>query len=175
MRTLALTILSLLALPGCTSTEGDDDTGPDPAFVDGDGFPELTGTPTSEASIAKGETLHAQVPVDGDTAYVRLAVEDYATSVVLVQNWADEGGPSTTVAADVEIPIGSSAAPGTYYLTVELCSTGGGCTNPFKRVSYERLGAGTTYRRTDFDSPPLTQVGEPRDSTIPIQTFDLVE
>ena len=57
-----------------------------------------------EATIAKGETLHVSVPVDADTAYVRLAVEDYATSVVLVQNWADEGGPSTSVDAEVTIP-----------------------------------------------------------------------
>ncbi|MBI1947906.1 MAG: hypothetical protein HYS27_19605 [Deltaproteobacteria bacterium] len=143
-------------------------------YVDGDGFPELTGAPSCEATIAKGETLYVTVPVDADTAYVRLAVEDWASSIVLVQNWADEGGPSAGVAAEVTIPPDSSAAPGTYYLTVDLCSTGGGCENPYKQVVYERLGDGTTFGRTDYDSPPRTQVGEAgRDTGLEIQTFEL--
>ncbi|MCC7073195.1 MAG: hypothetical protein IT383_17875 [Deltaproteobacteria bacterium] len=165
-----LAFAALVTLPGCLP-DGDD---PEPVYTDGDGFPELTGPPTCEGSIAKGETLHVSVPVDADTAYVRLAVEDYATSIVLVQNWADEGGPSTSVAADVTIPDGSSAEPGTYYLTVDLCSTGGGCENPYMQVVYERLGEGTTFGRTDYESPPRTQVGEPaRDTGIEIQTFEL--
>lgn len=171
MRRLAvLAAAALAALPACLPEGGD----PEPVYTDGDGFPELTGTPTSESTISAGETLHVQVPVDADTAWVRLAVEDYPTSIVLVQNWADEGGPSTSVEAEVTIPDGTSAAPGTYYFTVELCSTGGGCTDPFQRVFYERLGEGSTYGRTDYESPPLAEVGEPdRDTTIEIQTFEL--
>lgn len=161
-----------LTLVGCVP--GAEGEGEGELYVDGDGFPELTGTPTCEATIAKGETLHVQVPVDADTAYVRLAVEDYATSVVLVQNWADEGGPSTSVPAEVTIPPGSSAEAGTYYLTVELCSTGGGCENPYQRVVYERLGEGSTYGRTEYESPPLAEVGEAdRESGVEIQTFEL--
>lgn len=143
-----------------------------PVYVDGDGFPELTGPLTHQGSASAGDTLMVGIPVDADTAWVRLAIEDYATSTTLVQNEADEGGPSTTVSIDIEIPVGTSAPPGTYYMTVELCSSAT-CVDPFKRVVYERLGQSTTYGRTDFDSPPLVQVGNPYDSAVPIQTFEL--
>lgn len=176
-----LSLLVAVLFAGCLPEDGPDpddagpdnaDAGEDPLFVDGDGFPELTGPITTQGAVAPGDTLIAQVPVDADTAYVRLAVEDYATSISLVQNFADEGGPSTTFQADIVIPDGTSAAPGTYYLTVDLCSSAQ-CIDPFRRVTYERVGEATTYTRVDFDSPPLTQVGDPRDSGIAINTFEL--
>lgn len=167
-----IVLLGLALGAVCSCIPGGDPE--DAVYTDGDGFPELTAAPSSPSSINKGETLTVSVPVDADTAWVRLAVEDYATSEVLVQNWADESEASTAVEAEIEIPVGSSAAPGTYYVTVELCSSGGGCTDPFQRVFYERLGEGSTYGRTDYESPPLAEVGDAnRETGIEIQAFEL--
>ena len=169
----ALVLLSLIAFSACLPDDNSEpDAGTAPLFVDGDGFPELTGSITTQGAVAPGDTLVAQVPVDADTGFVRLAVEDFATSTSLVQNFADESAPSSTFEAELEIPIGTSAAPGTYYLTVDLCSVSI-CNNPFKRVTYERVGESDTYTRVDFDSPPLTQIGDPRDSDVVINTFEL--
>lgn len=181
MRTMA----GILALASCSpKSEGPGgplvgsptgETGGAAVYVDGDGFPELTGpVGLSPATLAPDDTLTVEVPVDADTAWVRLAIEDYPSSLSLVQNWAEEGGPSTTVQAEIVIPIGTSAPAGTYYVTLELCSSAT-CVDPFRRVAYERLGDGATYGRTDYDSPPLTQLGDTWDSTIPIATFELTE
>lgn len=186
-KSLTSSLTSLLCLPwlalpallpalGCGvdagEPDGDPDPDPAPVFTDGDGFPELTGPLAVPATIAKGDTLIADVPVDADTAFVRLAVEDFATSTTLVQNDADESAPSSTFRGELAIPIGSSAPPGSYYLTVELCSSVI-CENPFKRVSYERVGDSDNYTRVDFDSPPLAQVGDARDSGVVITPFEL--
>lgn len=149
------------------------DTGGPPAaiFTNGDGYPELTGPPIiASPSAAKGTEIKVTVPYDSDTIYVRLAIEDYKETKLLVQNWAQTvpaGGGS--VEATVSIP--STTTPtDTYYFTFDLCSSDA-CYNPFKRTTYERTATGTTYTRVGYTSPPLTQDDGPRDSAIPIPTF----
>lgn len=140
-------------------------------FTNGDGYPELTGPPIiASPSAAKGTEIKVTVPYDSDTIYVRLAIEDYKETKLLVQNWAQTvpaGGGS--VEATVSIP--STTTPtDTYYFTFDLCSSDA-CYNPFKRTTYERTATGTTYTRVGYTSPPLTQDDGPRDSAIPIPTF----
>lgn len=140
-------------------------------FTNGDGYPELTGPPVIAApSAAKGTQIKVTIPYDSDTRYVRLAIEDYPTSKVLLQNWAEAvpaGGG--TVEATVTIP--STTTPtDTYYFTFDLCSSDA-CYDPFKRTTYEREGTGTTYVRIGYSSPPLTKTDALRDSGIPIPTF----
>ena len=160
--------LALLACdPGTQKIEGGDDTDSGPIFTNGDGFPELTGSPVPDATIAAGDTLHVQIPVDSDTVYTRVAAQDYATTTVNLRNWAELTSGPTTKTADLWIP--DSTPPGKYYITVDLCSSDA-CTDPYDRVQYNR-GGGDEYDRKDFTSPPLTQVGKDYGSGIPVVSF----
>lgn len=149
------------------------DGGSGAVYTDGDGYPELTGPPViASPSAAKGKEIKVTVPYDSDTRYVRLAIEDFKESKLLVQNWAQAvGAGGGSVEATVSIP--STTTPtDTYYFTFDLCSSDA-CYNPFKRTTYERTGTGTTYTRVGYDSPPLTQTDGPRDSQIAIPTFEI--
>lgn len=150
---------------------GADSGGPGPTFTNGDGYPELTGSPViGSPSAAKGTEIKVVIPYDADTRYVRLAIEDFKESKLLLQNWAQvvpAGGG--TVEATVSIP--STTTPtDTYYFTFDLCSSDA-CYDPFKRTTYERTGTGTTYTRVGYTSPPLTLTDPARDSGITIPTF----
>ncbi len=148
--------------------------GPGATFTDGDGYPELTGSPLISPVIANGpywSYVEVTIPYDADTRYVRLEMYDFNTSTLLVQNWAQAVGASGgSVQATVSFP--SSTPPDTYYFTFDLCSSNA-CSNPFKRTTYERTGTGTTYTRVGYESPPLTQTDGPRDAQITIPTFTI--
>ena len=166
-------------LGGCAEASKPGDTSavePGP-YTEGDGFPELTGAlGVAPAEVAPGEVLRVSVPVDSDTRWVRLQVEDFPTSDVLVQDFDGPGGPSATVAVEVRIPADTVALAGTYYLSVDLCSTDG-CASPYRKVFYERdeeEGGRSGYTRADYQAPPLTEVVAPHDSEIPITTFELL-
>ena len=155
------------------SDGGSDSNSGGATFTGGDGYPELSGPPVvTSPSAAKGTEIKVTIPYDSDTRYVRLAIEDFRESKVLLQNWAQAvaaGGGS--VQATVSIP--STTTPtDTYYFTFDLCSSDA-CYNPFKRTTYERTGVGTTYTRVGFTSPPLTQSDGPRESGITIPTFTI--
>ena len=181
MPLVMLLAAAVLAATGCGTAPGEDDgdgsggdgAGPGPTFTDGDGYPELTGSPAiASPSAAKGTEIEVTIPYDSDTGYVRLAIEDFAQSTLLVQNWAEAvSGGGGSVHATVSIP--STTTPtDTYYFTFDLCSSDA-CYDPFHRTTYERLGADTTYTRVGYTSPPLTQSDGPRDSGIAIPTFTI--
>lgn len=171
------TVVAALLFAACNSGDDPDDgtldAGADTGGAecgDGEGYPELTGSPTVPAAAARGGEIEVTIPVDGDTAYARLAIEDFATSSTLINNWADATEGATSVTATVSIP--EATTPGVYYLTFDLCSSDA-CTDPFRRNTYERTGSGTTYTRVGYDSPPLTQTEGPCDSGLAIPTFDI--
>ena len=167
------------ALAACAeATKPGDTAGVEPGpYTEGDGFPELTGAlEVTPAAVAPGEVLRVSVPVDSDTRWIRLQVEDFPTSDVLVQDFDGPGGPSASVGVDVRIPADTVALAGTYYLSVDLCSTEG-CASPYRKVFYEREeqeGGRSGYTRTDYQAPPLTEVVAPHDSEVRITTFELL-
>jgi hypothetical protein len=179
-RLLPILVLAMAtACDGTTTGEkadaapGSSDGAATATFTNDDGYPELTGSPAiASPSAAKGTEIKVTIPYDSDTRYVRLAIEDYKESKLLVQNWAQAvpaGGGS--VEAIVSIP--STTTPtDTYYFTFDLCSSDA-CYDPFKRTTYERTLTGTTYTRVGYTSPPLTKSDGPRDSAIPIPTFTI--
>ena len=156
---------------GADAGPGADSAGPGATFTAGDGYPELTGSPViASPSATKGGEIKVTIPYDADTRYVRLAIEDFKESKLLLQNWAQvvaAGGG--TVEATVSIP--STTTPtDTYYFTFDLCSSDA-CYDPFKRTTYERTGTGSTYTRVGYTSPPLTLTDPAHDSGIAIPTF----
>jgi hypothetical protein len=177
VRWLALAWVGMLAACAEESKPGDTSGTEAGPYTENDGFPELTGAlAIAPSEVAPGGSLRVQVPVDSDTRWVRLQVEDFPTSDVLVQDFDGPGGPSATVEVEVRIPSDTVALAGTYYLSVELCSTDG-CMSPYRKVFYEREeeeGGRSGYTRTDYQAPPLTEVVAPHDSEVAITTFELL-
>lgn len=168
---LALTSsLLVLSLSATACTGGDGGSKSDPIYVDGDGMPELTGSPTWElSSVAAGETLDVFVPVDTDTAYARVGVYDFATDTLLVANWAETAVPGTTQQGFVTIPLGTAA--GAYYMDVDLCSSDE-CYQPYMRNYYrQEVGGSSTYFERHMDYPTggsLHEIKAYHESEIPI-------
>jgi hypothetical protein len=137
---------------------------------DGAGWPELTGPLTGLApSYASPTDIDVSFPVDEDTVYARLTVYDYDTTTTLIQNWAETVTPGSIVNATIGLAAGVPS--GTYYLTVELCSTDA-CALPVSRNDYERDGASTDYYETRYTNPTAMREG-PCPTAIPIQTFTI--
>lgn len=140
-----------LAAAGCSGGGGDDDDD-GPIYVDGDGMPELTGSPLfALASVTAGDTLDVTVPVDTDTLYARVGVYDFETDTLLVANWAETAVPGTTQQGSLTIP--SSTPAGAYYMDVDLCSSDE-CYQPYMRNYYRQEdGGSTTYFERHLDYP----------------------
>jgi hypothetical protein len=162
--------LLLLSLFAAACSGGGDDDDNDPIYVDGDGMPELTGSPTWELStVPAGDTLDVYVPVDTDTAYARVGVYDVATDTLLVANWAETAAPGATQTGFVTIPLATAA--GAYYMDVDLCSSDA-CFQPYMRNYYRQEdGGGSTYFERHMDYPAggsLTEIADWHESNVPI-------
>jgi hypothetical protein len=154
-------------------------TVPDAGMVSGcesPGVPEMTGPISGlAASYAAGDPIDVGVPVDEDTVRVIVGVYEVGSVLYLAGTAADVAGSSTAM---MSLFAGvREGATGTFYLSIELCSTSV-CTTPFVRNTYQRsdrtaatLGAAETYEQTREnvgDGPGTPEVCA---STIPIQSF----
>lgn len=139
------------------------------------GKPEMTGPITGlKASYAAGDPIEIAVPVDADTARVIVGVYEVGSTLYLGGTAEDVAGSSSKT---LNLFAGvKNGAVGTFYISVELCSTSI-CTTPFVRNTYQRanrtaapLANGETYAQTreNVGGPALT---ESCGSTIPIQSF----
>lgn len=138
------------------------------------GRPELTGPITGlKASYAAGDPINIAVPVDADTARVIVGVYEVGSTLYLGGTAEDVGASSSRTLSFYAGVAGG--AVGTFYLSVELCSTSV-CTTPFVRNTYQRADRtapamnGETYAQTRENVGGAT-VAESCASTIPIQTF----
>jgi hypothetical protein len=159
--------------PGDGGSSGDGAAGGGPG-CSGDGKPEMTGPIAGlSASYAAGDPMDITVPVDDDTARVIVGIYEVGSALYLggTAEEASAGSASLSLFAGV-----ADGETGTFYLSVELCSTSV-CTPPFVRNTYDRadkfapeLTAGETYIQT------RENVGGPADaqdcpSDIAIQSF----
>jgi len=166
VRAAALMMLVSLAA-GCGGDGGGKSS---PIFVDGDGMPELTGSPAwASPSVTAGQDVDITVPVDSDTLYARVGVYDVATDTLLVANWAETAVPGATQNGFVSIPL--ATAPGQYYMDVDLCSSDE-CIQPYMRNYYrQEEGGSSTYFERHMDYPTggsLTEIRAYHESRVPI-------
>jgi hypothetical protein len=170
-RLLACALSSLVAVAACTDA---DDPDADPE-CDGAGKPEMTGPIVGlEESYLAGDPIDVGIPIDEDTA--RVIVGIYEVGTVLYLGGTAEDASSTTAQLSFFAGV-ADGETGTFYLSVELCSTAV-CTSPFVRNTYQRadrevpLTSGETYEQT------RENVGGPADprtcpTDIPIQSFEI--
>ena len=129
-----------------------------------------------QASYPAGDPIEIGVPVDEDTARVIVGIYEVGSTLYLGGTAEDTAG-STTQTLSFFAGVAGGAV-GTFYLSVELCSTSV-CTTPFVRNTYQRadrtqpmLDPGETYAQTrEFvggDAMTLTC-----SSPIPIQSFQI--
>ncbi len=168
---------------GAASTGGSPSTGGESAVggaggasCSSDGKPELTGpiTGLSESYLA-GDPIDISVPHDEDTARVIVGIYEVGSALYLGGTAEEASAGATSLSLFAGVADGET---GTFYLSVELCSTSL-CTTPFVRNTYNRadklapeLAAGETYVQT------RENVGTPADvqacaSEIPIQSFEI--
>lgn len=146
------------------------------ADCDGAGKPELTGPITGlAASYSAGDPINIQVPVDQDTARVIVGVYEVG-SMLYLGGSAEDVAPSSSAALSLFAGV-KDGQKGTFYLSVELCSTRI-CTPPFIRNTYQRADrsaprmAGESYvqKRENVGGPAAAQTCP---SSIPVQSFSI--
>lgn len=160
-----------------TGSGGDDGAGAGGgASCDEPGKPELTGPISGlQASYLAGDPIDVSVPHDADTARVIVGVYEVGSALYLGGTAEEAGAGATNLSLYAGVANGEV---GTFYLSVELCSTSL-CTTPFVRNTYDRadrfaptLAAGETYLQTteNVGTPANTRTCP---SDIPIQSFDI--
>jgi hypothetical protein len=140
------------------------------------GKPELTGPITGlSASYAAGDPVDVSVPHDADTARVIVGIYEVGSALYLGGTAEEAGSGSTNLSFFAGVMNGEV---GTFYLSVELCSTSL-CTTPFVRNTYDRvdrdaptLAAAETYLQTT-ENVGTTANTRTCPSDIPIQSFDI--
>ncbi len=158
----------VLACAGSTPADGGVPDAGGASCTSTAGVPELTSALTGLApSYASGDDITVSFSVDGDTRRARLAVYDYGSTTLLLQNWAEDVAPSSTVTATLTAGVVGGPS-GTYYLTVELCSTSE-CNTPVVRNTYARAGTDTAYSETRLLSPGTESCA----GSIPIAPFTI--
>ena len=133
-------------------------------------MPQLTGALSGiSASYAKGGAMTVSLPVDADTRRAQITIYDYNSPLQLGSS-AAEVTPGST--ATIYINAGTGTAPsGTYYVSVDLCSTSL-CTTPLQRNLHERKAlSATAYTETRTISG--MGIVETCTTGIPIQTFQI--
>lgn len=101
------------------------------------GVPELTGPLTGLlASYVAGDPMTIGVPVDEDTARVIVGIYEVGSSLYL-GGTAEDVAPSSTATMNLFAGV-ADGATGTFFISVELCSTSV-CTTPFIRNTYDRV------------------------------------
>ena len=112
---------------------------------------------------------------DADTARVLVGIYEVGSALYLGGTAEEAGSGSTSLDFFAGVANGEV---GTFYLSVELCSTSV-CTTPFVRNTYDRvdrfapaLAAGETYLQTteNVGGPANTRTCP---SDIPIQSFEI--
>lgn len=133
------------------------------------GMPQLTGPLTGiAASYAKGAQMNVGVPVDADTRRVTITIYDY-NSPLQLGSAAMEVSPSTSTT--IGIVAGITPPSGTYYISVDLCSTML-CGSPLQRNLHEKKAlSSTAYTETRTISG--MGIVETCSTGIPIQTFQI--
>ncbi len=134
-------------------------------------MPQLTaGLGGIAASYAKGGQMMVSVPVDADTRRATITIYDYNSTLQLGSS-ALEVSPSSTATIPILAGNAGSAPTGTYYISVELCSTSL-CTTPLQKNLHERKAAGATVYT---ETRTITGMGvvETCSTGIPIQTFQI--
>ena len=135
------------------------------------GMPQLTGPLTGiSASYAKGGQMNVGVPVDADTKRATITIYDFNSPLQLGSS-AMEVSPGTTTSIGILAGNAGSAPTGTYYISIELCSTML-CTSPLQKNLHERKPlSSTAYTETRT----ITGMGivETCSTGIPIQTFQI--
>jgi hypothetical protein len=146
------------------------------ADCDGAGKPELTGPITGlAASYSAGDPIDIRVPVDQDTARVTVGIYEVGSMLYLGGN-AKDVAPSSTASLSLFAGV-KEGKKGTFYLSVELCSTSV-CTPPVVRNTYQRADrtaprmAGESYVQTreNVGGPGAAQTCP---SSIPVQSFSI--
>jgi hypothetical protein len=169
MRAPIWCLLPVLSLVACSA--------PDPGSTcERVGFPELTGAITGlNASYAAAAEIHVGVPVDEDTQRVIVGIYEAGSTLYLGGNAEDVAASST---ANVMLYAGVvGGATGTFYLSVELCTTKV-CTTPFVRNTYDRADRMVPFTAGEKYTETREHVGTTADrhscpTTIPIQTFEI--
>jgi len=171
----------LAACAGTTPADGGvpmvDGGTPLPACTPLTGVPELTGPIAGlSASYGAGDPIHVSVPVDADTARVIVGVYEVGTTLYVAGTAMDVASSSS---ADLMLYAGvAGGATGTFYLSVELCSTSV-CTTPFVRNTFQRADrtdptlSGESYvaTRENVGGAAMTTACT---TTIPIQSFTIL-
>jgi hypothetical protein len=160
------------ARDGGAADGGVPDSGPD---CDGTGKPELTGPITGlKASYLQGDPIDVSVPVDQDTARVIIGIYEAGSALYLGGTAKDVAASSTaTLSMFAGVKNGNT---GTFYLSVELCSTSV-CTTPFIRNTYQRAdrtappALAETYVQTRERVGGGPAIPETCRTSIPVQTF----
>ncbi len=141
------------------------------------GKPELTGAISGlVASYSPGDPIDISVPVDQDTARVIVGVYEVGSTLYL-GGTAEDVAPSSTATLSLFAGV-AGGKTGTFYLSVELCSTSV-CTTPFVRNTYQRAdrtaprAAGETYVQTRENVGGGPASSETCPSSIPVQTFSI--
>jgi hypothetical protein len=156
-------------------SSGDGGSGGGPG-CSGDGKPEMTGPITGlAASYVAGDPIDIGVPVDEDTARVIVGVYEVGSALYLGGTAEEASAGTTNLSLFAGVADGET---GTFYLSVELCSTSV-CTTPFVRNTYDRadrfapaLAIGETYVQTreNVGTPANVQACP---SEIAIQSFEI--
>jgi hypothetical protein len=164
----------LVACAGSSPVDGGlGDAGPS---CESAGRPEMTGLLTGLApSYLAGDPIEVGVPVDEDTARVVVGVYEVGSELYLGGTAEDVAGSST---ATLSLFAGvAGGETGTFYLSIELCSTRV-CATPLVRNTYQRadrtapLASGETYLQTreEIGGSALPEICP---SSIPIQAFEI--
>jgi hypothetical protein len=164
-------------LLACAGTPADGGVGDGATGCDGTGKPEMTGPITGlEPSYLRGDPIDIGVPVDEDTARVIVGIYQVGTTLYL-GGTAEDAAPSSTRTLSFFAGV-AGGKTGTFYLSVELCSTSV-CTTPFVRNTYQRadrtapmLAPGETYAQTRelVGGPAMPETCA---TTIPIRSFTI--
>ncbi|WP_236515242.1 hypothetical protein [Sandaracinus amylolyticus] len=137
------------------------------------GYPEMTGPITGLAeSYQAGDPIDIQVPVDEDTRRVVVGIYEVGTTLYLGGTAEDVSSSTAQLSFFAGVADG---ATGTFYLSIELCSTEV-CTPPHVRNTYQRgdrtipLASGEVYTQTreHVGGEAMTEVCP---TAIPIQSF----
>jgi len=157
---------------GEPSDSGEPDAGSD---CDGTDKPEMTGPISGlKSSYQAGDDIDVSVPIDEDTARVTVGLYEEGSERYLGGSAADVSPGST---AQLSLYAGVEGESGTFYLSIELCSTEV-CTAPFVRNTYQRADRAIPFEDDETYEATRENVGgmdlvEACPSSIAIQSFTI--
>lgn len=164
MSSRLMLVVALMTLAGCGGGGGSGGGGaPGLSYTNGNNLPEMTGVPALPASwtianAATAPSFNVTVPVDSDTAGVRVSwgtvvVQTNSASFTTQATGSAALTPGAAQTATVTITPGSFVTPGnSYTVSIVLCNTAGACDigGSGNVTWYTPMGASGTFDRIDL-------------------------